>query len=414
MLNYCRPFKEKISIIRGAGSPVQIPNQENRMDKDTLLSSFGKWVAPLNAKIVSDWTDKTGEDKYVKKLHTLAYLLIFMDAQLQQRDCLRTIVTELQSNEAFQTELGIASISTSQLSRKNNKLSSEVLQSMFADLVLKISERSRPVSGRIGTVKLLDSTTMSLCLSKYKWATYRKTKSGVKLHLRVTFCDPETVYPEKAVLTPAKPADRTQMDALIDETGATYVFDRGYVDYKKYDHYCREGIFFVTRLKDNAVVETLSEFPVAENSLIHRDQMVRIGKGKKRMEEALRLIETTDLKGKLIRIISNRFDLTAEEISELYRNRWKIETFFRWVKQHLKLTRFYGEQENAVWNQILICLIAYSLQLLMKMELGTTKSLLDLSRLLISMLYQPWKTFREAVFRKPTRTSKGRQKVVKT
>ncbi|MGG4032487.1 IS4 family transposase [Paenibacillus cisolokensis] len=384
------------------------------MDKDTLLSSFGKWVAPLNAKIISDWTTETGEDKYVKKLTTLAYLLIFMDAQLNQRKALRDIVTEIENNEAFQKELGITSISISQLSRKNNKLSPELLQQLFVDLVAQVTRICTPAAGRVGTVKLLDSTTMSLCLSKYKWATYRKTKAGVKLHLRVTFCDPDTVYPEKAVLTPAKPSDRTQMDALIDETGATYVFDRGYVDYEKYDQYCWDGVFFVTRLKDNAIVEVMDEFPTTEGSVMTRDRMVKIGKGAKQMKHVLRLIETVDLKGNPIRIITNRFDLTAEEIGDLYRNRWKIETFFRWLKQHLKLTRFYGEDENAVWNQILICLISYCLLLLMKLELSTTKSLLDLSRLLKSNLTKSWEVFKAAVFRKPARTSKGRQKVVKS
>ena len=145
-----------------------------------------------------------------------------------------------------------------------------------------------------------------------------------------------------------------------------------------------------------------------------RDRMVKIGKGAKQMKHVLRLIETVDLKGNPIRIITNRFDLTAEEIGDLYRNRWKIETFFRWLKQHLKLTRFYGEDENAVWNQILICLISYCLLLLMKLELSTTKSLLDLSRLLKSNLTKSWEVFKAAVFRKPARTSKGRQKVVKS
>lgn len=252
------------------------------MDKDTLFSSFGKWVAPLNANLISDWTKETGEDKYVKKLHSLAFLLIFMDAQLNQRKALRDIVTEIESNEALRKDLKITSISTSQLSRKNNKLCPELLQQIFADLVGQITRIRTPVTGRIGTVKLLDSTTMSLCLSKYKWATYRKTKAGVKLHLRVTFCDPDTVYPEKAVLTSAKPSDRSQMDELIDETGATYVFGRGYVDYEKYDQYCMEGTFFVTRLKDNTIVEVLDEFPTAEGSKVLKDQRVKIGKGSSR------------------------------------------------------------------------------------------------------------------------------------
>ncbi|MBE0338705.1 IS4 family transposase [Paenibacillus sp. 23TSA30-6] len=384
------------------------------MDKDTLFSSFGKWVAPLNRKLISDWTLEFGDDRYVKKLHTLAYLLIFIDAQLQQHRGLRDIVADIQHHEGFHSELGMDSISTSQLSRKNNKVSPELLQQLFCDLVGQISKQSQPDCSRIGNVKLLDSTTVSLCLSKYKWAEYRKTKAGIKLHLRVAFCDPDTVYPEKAVLTSAKPADRTEMDSLIDETHVTYLFDRGYLDYAKFNPYSLDRIFFVTRLKDNAIIESLEEFNVPEHSLMTRDPMVKLGQGKKQTNMVFRLIETTDLKGKAIRILTNRFDLTAEEIGDLYRNRWKIETFFRWIKQHLKLTRFYGEQEHAVWNQIWICLIAYALLLLTKLELSTSKSLREVGRLLKVMRFRYWSEFREVVHRKLLRSSKGRQKVSKS
>lgn len=242
---------------------------------------------------------------------------------------------------------------------------------------------------------------MSLCLSRYKWAEYRKTKVGIKLHLRVAFCDPDTVYPEKAVLISAKPADRTELDSLIDETHVTYLFDRGYLDYAKYNQYSLDGIFFVTRLKDNTIIESLGEFDVPEPSLMTRDHMVKLGQGKKQTTMVFRLIETTDLNGKTVRILTNRFDLTAEEIGDLYRNRWKIETFFRWIKQHLKLTRFYGEQEHAVWNQIWICLIAYALLLLTKMELATSKSLREIGRLLKVMRFRYWEEFKEVIHRKP-------------
>jgi IS4 transposase len=267
-----------------------------------------------------------------------------------------------------------------------------------------------PVSARLGIVKIIDSTTMSLCLNKYKWATFRKSKAGVKLHLRVTFADPDHVYPDKAVVTPAKPADHTQMDFLIDETDATYLMDRGYLDYGKYDNYCSNGIRFVSRLKNNAVIEEVEELPVASGSKILRDVKVVLGKDKKRMTHVLRMIETTDDKGNLVRIITNRFDLTADEIGDLYRSRWQIESFFRWVKQHLKLTRFYGTSEQAVINQIWICLIAYCLDLLMKLELETKKPLSELVDILKTLLWKPWDNVKEAVTRPPSRTSKGRQK----
>ncbi|AZH31253.1 IS4/IS5 family transposase [Paenibacillus sp. M-152] len=146
---------------------------------------------------------------------------------------------------------------------------------------------------------------------------------------------------------------------------------------------------------------------------LQRARIVKLGQGNKQTKVLFRLLETTDGSGKHTRILSNRFDLSAEELSDLYRNRWKIETFFRWIKQHLKLTRFYGQQERAVWNQIWICLIAYALLLLMKMELSTTKSLCEVGRLLKAMKFHYWSHFREIFHRKPLRSSGGRQKIAK-
>ncbi|MGY5485050.1 transposase [Paenibacillus sp. ALE2] len=146
---------------------------------------------------------------------------------------------------------------------------------------------------------------------------------------------------------------------------------------------------------------------------LQRARIVKLGQGNKQTKVLFRLLETTDGSGKHTRILSNRFDLSAEELSDLYRNRWKIETFFRWIKQHLKLTRFYGQQERAVWNQIWICLIAYALLLLIKMELSTTKSLCEVGRLLKAMKFHSWSHFRDIFHRKPLRSSRGRQKISK-
>ena len=380
------------------------------MDKDTLLSSFGKWVAPINSEIFQGWKDTTALDRYTKKLTTSIFLLLFVEAQLQRRKGLRSIMRELQADEEFQQALGITSISAAQLSRKNNQLDPEVLQSILCDLITQLQRQQSPVAKAVGPVKVIDSTTISLCLNKYKWATFRKTKAGVKLHLRVTFAEPSLVYPDKAVVTTANQADHEQMDALIDETDATYLMDRGYLDYGKYDEFCGRGIHFVSRLKDNAIVEELEEFDAPQGSVILRDMVVILGKGPKRMKHALRMIETTDSKGNPVRIITNRFDLTAEEIGDLYRSRWQIEIFFRWVKQNLKLTCFYGTEENAVMNQIWVCLIAYCLLLLMKLEMALKQSLTELMDLLKTLLWKPLGKLEAALNWKPSRTSKGRQK----
>jgi hypothetical protein len=384
------------------------------MDKDTLLSSFGKWVSPIDLKIFEDWKNTGLLDRYAKKLKTLIFLFLFIEAQLEKRTGLRSIMRALQADEDLQQSLGITSISAAQLSRKNNTLDPELLQTILCDLMTQLHRLQSPVSTRIGRVKVIDSTTISLCLKKYGWATFRKTKAGVKLHLRVVFLEPGMVYPDQAVITPAKPADHTQMDVLIDESEATYLMDRGYLDYGKYDTYCERKIRFVSRLKDNAFVEEQEERPVPGGAADERDVTVILGKGNKRMKYPLRMIVTRDSQGRPVRIITNRFDLTAKEVGEMYRSRWQIEIFFRWVKQNLKFTRFYGESENAVMNQIWVCLIAYCLLLLMKREASTNRSLTEVKDLLRQLLWKPWENLLTVLHWKPSRTSKGRQKKVLT
>lgn len=379
------------------------------MDKNTLFSSFGKWVAPINIMKLQQRIDETDQDKYVKKLTTKAYLLLFLHAQLQQREGLRAIADDVLSKK-FQQELGLSSISPAQLSRKNNRVEPALLEEVFVDLVQQIQRVSGKACSLRKHIKIIDSTTIGLCLQKYKWATFRETKAGIKIHLRLVFASQEDVYPEKISLTCAKSNDRTQMESLIDEIGAMYVFDRGYVDYEKFDEYTDQGIFFASRLKDNAETRHLYTFKVPPESSVLSDSMILLGTPQKRVDNVLRLIETHDSKGNRIRIITNRFDLEAEELSDIYRWRWQIELFFKWMKQHAKIKTFYGTSENAVWNQVFLALIAYCLLLLVKLERNSQHSLLQISRWLKVFL---WQTFEQWIGRmdyQSKRTSRGRQK----
>lgn len=379
------------------------------MDKNTLFSSFGKWVAPINIVKLQQRIDETDQDKYVKKLTTKAYLLLFLHAQLQQREGLRAIADDVLSKK-FQRELGLSSISPAQLSRKNNRVEPVLLEEIFVDLVHQIQCVSGKGYSLRKDIKIIDSTTIGLCLQKYKWATFRKTKAGIKIHLRLVFASQEDVYPEKISLTCAKSNDRTQMESLIDEIGAMYVFDRGYVDYEKFDEYTDQGIFFASRLKDNAETRHLYAFQVPPESSVLSDSMILLGTPQKRVDNVLRLIETLDSKGNRIRIITNRFDLEAEELSDMYRWRWQIELFFKWMKQHVKIKTFYGTSENAVWNQVLIALIAYCLLLLVKLEGSHTHSLLQISRWLKVFLWQGVDQWMNRMYYQSERTSRGRQK----
>ncbi|WP_433947719.1 IS4 family transposase [Brevibacillus agri] len=379
------------------------------MDKNTLFSSFGKYISPINIVKFQQRIDETDQDKYVKKLTTKAYLLLFLHAQLQQREGLRAIADDVLSKK-FQRELGLSSISPAQLSRKNNRVDPALLEEIFVDLVGQIQRHSGNTYSLRKDMKIIDSTTIGLCLQKYKWATFRKTKAGIKLHLRLVFADQGDVYPEKITITGAKSNDRTQMESLIDEIGMMYVFDRGYVDYEKFDEYTDKGIFFASRLKDNAEIRHLYEFKIPLESSVLSDSMILLGTPQKRVDNVLRLIETLDSKGNLIRIITNRFDLEAEELSDIYRWRWQIELFFKWIKQHVKIKNFYGTSENAVRNQVLLALIAYCLLLLVKLEQNSQHSLLQIRRWLQVFL---WQTFEQWIGRmnyQSKRTSRGRQK----
>jgi hypothetical protein len=370
------------------------------MDKDTLFSAFGKWVEPLFQCNFQEKVDQNQQDKYAKKLTTKSYILLFLHAILQKRESLRAVAADL-LNPHMQKFLQLDSISYSQLSRKHRQVDTDLLAHLFFALVGKIQRMAVSPDGR-KPYKIIDSTTISLCLSKYRWASFRKTKAGIKIHVSLSFVDHDQVYPEQIRLTTAKPNDITQMDSLIDDSEAIYVFDRGYVDYKKFDDYCRRGIGFVTRLKDNATFYLLESHVLHESSVLS-DTKVLLGSPQKPMDHVLRLVEAKDSQGHDIRIITNRFDLSAEEISDIYRTRWAIELFFKWMKQHLRIKTFYGLSETAVWNQVYLALITYCLMILMKIQIQSTKSLLELLRSLKAFLwcdYKEWFQYNRSSKRK--------------
>ena len=158
---------------------------------------------------------------------------------------------------------------------------------------------------------------------------------------------------------------------------------------RRSDRYCDKGIFFASRLKKNAVIRTLETFSVAEEGPIMSDSMVSLSVPlNKRTENVFRLIETVDSKGNVIRLVTNRFDLSAEEIGHIYRSRWAIELFFKWLKQHVRIKTFFGTSEEAIQNQIFMALIAYCLLVLVQMETKAKQSILQLKRWLKSFLWK--------------------------
>ncbi len=379
--------------------------------KDTTKSTFFQLFEPIFQGGVFKWlNEQLNVDRYIKKFTTAKFFMLIVLAQLEQHRGLRDISSSL-NDSSLSHSLGLNSISHSQISRKLCNLPTQAVQVLFQHIIRKagIQMGFENVRQILGQIYLIDSSTISLSLTRYRWAEFRKTKSGIKLHLRLSFFG-QGFLPDEAIVTSAKPADKTQMDNLVvEEKGALNVFDRAYVDYVKFDLYCEKDIRFVTRLKSNAVLESVNELSVMPGSNIKRDRIVILGKGQKKMEHPLRLIETEDTEGKPVAILTNDFVMTAEEIGDIYRCRWQIELFFKWLKQHMHVKHFYGLSEQAVENQLLIALITYCLLILLKLGTGHKGPLLEIKRLLHTCLYLSYQSFVKKLKRQPTRSSLGRR-----
>lgn len=379
--------------------------------KDINKSTFFQLFKPIiNENFLSFLSDMEA-DKYFKKFNTLEFIELLANSQINQRASLRDISNDF-NNDEFCEAFDCESFSPSQISRRLRDLPVEVVAYLFKNITTQLGKElgHDRIRQEMGRLLILDSRTISLCLSQFRWAKFRETKAGIKLHLLLEFCN-GVVIPEEAIVTPAKPADKNMMDdMIIYEQGTIYVFDRAYVDYEKFDAYCKEGIYFVSRLKSNAIVEVIEDYPTSGN--ITKHQLVRLGKdGSTKMEHPLQLIETQDSKGNKIIIITNKLELSVDELSSIYLYRWQIEVFFKWLKQQFCIKHFYGQSPQAVENQILIALITHCLLMLLKLKTGYQGLMLNFKRMLITCLLEAFSTFIRKLHRKPKRTSKGRRKI---
>lgn len=385
------------------------------MDKNTTKSVFKEYLLPFDSKFVLKQIALMNLDKYIKKLDTSQCAKLFIYAQIHQLGSYTDISLELANNDDLRKEIGLEAISISQLSRRFRDLNPEFYDSVFHDLVRQIHREmgTKKSNEALGRINLIDSSTISMCLSQYRWAEFRSTKAGIKMHTRIVY-DPEEdeVIPDQVILSEAKPADKTKMDDLIVRSSdALNTFDRGYLDYKKFDEYCDEGIRFVTRSKSNTTYTVLEELPVDPSTPIIREAIVRLGSPVTyQMRHVLRLIETLDQEGNRITIITNDIKMSLQEISDVYRYRWQIELFFKWCKQHLHIKKFYGHSRAAVYNQIRIALITFCLILLLKRKVAYTGTLLTLFKFIRIRWSKCFPSFVQMLHRNPGRTSKGRKK----
>jgi len=313
-------------------------------------------------------------------------------AQLTYRESLRDIECCLRVMQEKLYHIGIrGKVSRSTLADANEKKDWRIY-SDFAQVLIH-EARQLYANDDFGleleeTVYALDASTIDLCLSVFPWARFRKTKAGIKLH---TLLDLRGNIPSFVDITDAKVHDVNILDKLIPEMGAIYVMDRAYLDFERLYtmHLC--SAFFVTRAKTNTGFRRLYSNKVDKSTGVKCDQIILLTGfyTKKSYPEKLRRVKFFDAEsGKRLTFLTNQFTLPAVTIADLYRCRWQIELFFKWIKQHLRIKAFYGTSENAVKTQIWIAISAYVMVAIMKKRLRIDLSLYTILQILSISLFE--------------------------
>ena len=238
------------------------------------------------------------------------------------------------------------------------------------------------------TVYALDSTTIDLCLSVFPWAPFRATKAAVKMH---TLLDLRGAIPSFIHISDGRLHDVNVLDLLIPEAGAIYVMDRGYLDFERLHVLHQAGAFFVTRAKSNLDARRIYSAPTDRATGIICDQTIALNGhySQQHYPDHLRRIRLRDAESaKTLVFLSNQFALPATTICALYKARWQVELFFKWIKQHLRIKRFYGTSENAVKAQIWIAVSVYVLVAIVKKRLNLDPSLYTLLQILSVTLFE--------------------------
>jgi len=349
------------------------------------IRNYTKLKQVISTDVLSKIVTKYMADHYTKKFffkNHLDFLLLF---QLTMKESLKEMVDHIETNKKLQEY--IPEVSVSQVSRDNESQDYAMFAEIFyylVDIAIKSKriELTDEEKKYIKNIKILDSTLIRLCLKYFDWAEYRKNVGAIKIH---TLYDLESLCPEKIFMTTGKPHDSKLMKAMGFLPYHTYLMDRAYCKYTEFDAMCEDEIYFVTRMKTNATIEVLKENPLPQGEdHILSDAIILVGNeaNGKKMKNPLRLVIVYNEKEDCpVYILTNRFDLTALEVSNLYTFRWEIEEFFKWIKQHLKIKKFFGTSENAVLIQILTALIVYVLLLLVQEELNFQGSFLELTRI---------------------------------
>ena len=326
--------------------------------QDTVLGGLLKMVPRGQfARLVA----AHGSDRGVRRLASWSQLVALLVAQLAGCRSLRELEALLASQRSAHYHLGIGRVCRSTLAVANARRPAALFEDLFGHLLERLADRLPPAVGR-ETLRLIDSTSVRLSTALFDWARFSADYGGVKLHL---VYDPAAAVPTYFTITPNKVNDITPAKTMPLVVGTTYVMDRGYYDFAFWAKLDAAGCRFVTRLKGNSPIRPVKTRR-AKGAGILADRIVRLSERlsstrKNPYDKALREIVVARPDGEPLRLVSNDLQSPAADIAGLYKSRWQIELFFKWIKQNLKIKRFLGTSENAVRLQIITALIAYLL-----------------------------------------------------
>ncbi|MFO7969423.1 MAG: IS4 family transposase [Candidatus Izemoplasmatales bacterium] len=335
--------------------------------------------------------EKYNGNKYVKSFTCWNQMLCMVFGQLTSRDSMRDLMMSLEAHKPKYYHLGFgSSISRRNLGIANERRNCKIFEE-FAYVLIDEARKScykRDFEIEVdGEVYALDSTTIDLCLSVFWWAEFRKHKGGIKLH---TLFDVKTSIPSFFYISNAKVHDVNILDLIAYESGSFYVVDKAYIDFKRLHKIHLNGSYFVTRAKNNMRFKRMYSNPVNKNTGVQCDQIGKLETyyPKKDYPDKIRRIKYFDKDhNRVFVFITNNFDLEPLEIAALYKKRWEVELFFKWLKQHLKIKSFWGVTLNAVKTQMYCAIIAYCLVAIVGNKLKVNRTIYEILQILsISLL----------------------------
>lgn len=347
---------------------------------------FAQLTDFLPRRVFDRIVDKYEGNKHVRSFTCWNQMLCMVFGQLTARDSMRDLILSLEAHQQKYYHLGFGStISRRNLGTSNEKRNYKIFEE-FAYVLIEEARRSCYSNDFEidveGNVYALDSTTIDLCLSIFWWAEFRKHKGGIKLH---TLYDVKTSIPSFLHISNASVHDVNIMDIIPYEPGSFYIADKGYVDFLRLYKIHTNGSFFVTRAKGNLKFKRMYSKAVDKKTGVQSDQSGRlvVYKSKKEYPEKLRRIKFYDSEhDKDLVFLTNNMELAAYEIALLYKKRWAVELFFKWMKQHLKIKSFWGTTLNAVKIQIYCAVIAYCLIALAGNKLKVDRTIYEILQIL--------------------------------